>query len=279
MLLPSASTEFLALFGGALHSSPSPQTHSQWAQDFGLNLLYLQLPCDSEADFIQLAGALMRCSQFKGGNITNPFKTAAFQLNNVEIDPSALVCGAGNTLYRQGQRWMLSNTDLAGCMSSIRTALTPNPPPFDVIILGTGAMSRTVSVAMERVCQELKTQPVRTRTVGRVELASHDFGHLHENDTQLRVVINTLPSATQAEADLRATRYLTALQSMDHATRAHVLFDLSYIETRTSAFARENGLTVETGRNLFQVQARESFKLWTQIDLPTDAAVQWPHPE
>lgn len=278
MLLPSGSTELLALFGGALRSSPSPQTHTHWARSCGLNLIYVPLTCASDLDFLQLANALMNCPQFKGGNITNPFKTAALRLEGIELAQSAQVCGAGNTLHHNGQNWVLSNTDLAGCMQSIRTLLTPSPTSFEIITLGTGAMSRTVAVAFERVCSELKIELQQSRVVSRAELESGTFGPLDGHRVERSVVVNTLPASTQVEADARATHFLKALQST-RVAETFALFDLSYHETETLKHARDNGWTVETGRQLFHVQARESFKLWTNIDLPSDSGVQWPSSE
>lgn len=278
MSLPSGSTELLALFGGAIRLSPSPQTHTYWAQKSGIDLVYMPLTCESETDFLQLASALMGCTQFKGGNITNPFKRTALQLPGILIDDSARDCGAGNTLSRCGENWLLSNTDLLGCISSLRRVLKHCQHTFDCFILGTGAMSRTVLVALDRVCTELAIQPQHIEILGRAQLSNNDYCFLQTKPNHLRVVVNTLPSATQSEADIQASRLLKALESAS-AADSYALFDLSYAETQAIRYARTNDWTVESGHHLFETQARESFKLWTNRYPPIDVSVQWQNRE
>ncbi|MEY2987372.1 MAG: hypothetical protein RJB13_893 [Pseudomonadota bacterium] len=278
MLLPSGSTEMLALFGAAIHASPSPRTHTHWAQSLGLNLLYLPLTCTNEAEFLNLASSLMSCPQFRGGNITNPFKTAALKLPNIELNESTLACGAGNTLHRIGDSWRLSNTDLSGCESSIHKILKDCSLPIDVFILGTGAMSRTVSVALDRVSSELQLKPRKILKISRGVLELGSFEVLNSILPTHCLVINTLPGSTQSEADTRATQFLSSLASSRNAD-SFVLFELSYTETQAIQFARSNGWAVETGHHLFETQAKESFKLWTNHYPPSESDVQWPNRE
>lgn len=278
MQIPTGSTELLALFGGDLRYSPSPQTHSHWANSLGLNLVYLPLTCTTEQEFKTLVSALMRCPQFKGGNITNPFKKAALQLPNIQIEESARNCGAANTLHRCESNWKLSNTDLIGCAESLRKLLQGRPNSFRVFILGDGAMAETVSAALNHLSIELRITPQHVYWFNRANLAHRSYNQLRLEPTDLGLCINTLPTATQPDANVAASAFLNWMNTA-HVALSHALFEMSYLDTMPTQFARANNWAVEDGARLFEIQARESFKLWTSHLPPSGAGVQWQSPK
>lgn len=278
MQLPTGSTELLALFGGDLRYSPSPQTHSHWAHILRLNLVYLPLTCKSEQDFMRLVSALVCCPQFKGGNITNPFKKVALQLPNIQIEESARVCGAANTLHRCENNWKLSNTDLIGCLESLRTLLKGRPDSFRVFILGDGAMAETVSAAMKLLSVELRITPRHVYRFNRTDLTHQSYNQLILEPTDLGLCINTLPTATRPDANVAASAFLNWMNTARVAL-SHALFEMSYLDTMPTQFARANNWAVEDGTRLFEIQARESFKLWTSHLPPSGSGVQWQSPK
>lgn len=281
-MIPNGSTELLALFGRDISNSPSPATHSLWAELLKLNYLYLPLHCPDEESFHSLGSALMACKNFRGANITNPFKRVALSLPGVELDTTAARCGAANTLYRAetesgGLAWRLANTDLAGCSASIRKILsqqiefTNKERKLIFITLGTGAMARTCSRAIEEFRTEF--QIIQNTQLQR-QLLEEDFDAnqiLEAQSADELILINTLPTGTSGEADQTALRALNKINQQTRHMRKH-LFEVSYVNTRLSRQASSLRWNVIHGDLLFETQARESFKLWTDHSAPPNLA-------
>lgn len=286
MFLPNGSTELLALFGAELSQSPSPATHSDWARLANLNWIYLPMTCRDDVGFHNLANSLMGCRDFRGANITNPFKTSALQLPGVSIDSSAELCGAANTLYRGDDTaktdWRLANTDLEGCSESIRKILNCDRSlgrPDDTIlfvIFGTGAMARTCCVAIEQL--EPSANSKQTIKLSRTELEQRKFDTICSFQPNSLVVINTLPTGTSAEADLLALQCIEILNRLNVSARKY-LFEVSYMKTKSCQLARSLFWNVVEGDVLFETQARASFKLWARRPSPTQATALTPSGE
>ncbi|MEY4065552.1 MAG: hypothetical protein RIR26_1760 [Pseudomonadota bacterium] len=279
--MPDGKTELLGLFGGELGQSPSPATHSAWAQHANLNWVYLPLPCPSEDSFLSLATELMQSVFFRGANITNPFKVSALKLPNVAWDASVERCGAANTLYRsmtpQGEcQWRLSNTDIVGCLSSLERIFQSDrmtgisKDHLKVVLLGGGAMMKTYSAALNLFFQKSNHKPDLTVWT-RLDLEKpfpREFPQGREQATgSSLMLINTLPCGTSAEADENALRALHALDA-SVMTNQKFYLDAGYLESNTRKTAFQLNWYTVGGAGLFEAQARASFKLWTGFDAP-----------
>ncbi|MFZ9519473.1 MAG: shikimate dehydrogenase family protein [Silvanigrellaceae bacterium] len=297
--LPDGQSQFCALFGKELGRSPSPATHTAWARAAGLNLQYSALQTQNEGEFHALVDGLRGSLNFRGGNITNPFKTTAMRLDSVGIDTSAFRCGAANTLYRVGETaghgWRIANTDLYGCSESLKKILEEiavESRSLKVVILGTGAMMRTCVCALEDLPGFLNTIEtililgrcnafdVNFRSVS-VPQKKLDLKYAHFNEVihigekssnskahQHLICINTLPSGTSSEANALAELSLTKLGLQMQWTSKH-LFCVGYGDLRLHRWAEQKGWQVVNGDLLFEIQARASFKLWTGVEAPS----------
>ncbi|MEN9809950.1 MAG: hypothetical protein RLZZ488_1517 [Pseudomonadota bacterium] len=288
------TTQLLVLLGKDLSRSPSPATHTQWAQIRKLNFHYNAMSTNSEAEFISLAESLMRSQHFAGGNITNPFKSAALKLDGVSVDAAALRCGAANTLYRREEfstvSWHLTNTDLLGCSESIQkimSSIGPDSSIVDLIVLGRGAMARTVLRAVEDF-SALSGVEFDALIGGRDSLPIdplpkfnlNSFRYFNLNDEALvtnvaenlptnrhLLCINTLPGGTNTEAETTIHNTLRTLSNSGH-WQQRKFFCVSYAEQTWHSTARQLGWDVINGDLLFEIQARAAFKLWTGVDAP-----------
>ncbi|MBM3382568.1 MAG: hypothetical protein FJY29_09035 [Betaproteobacteria bacterium] len=286
MLHPNGTTQMLALFGEDLRLSPSPATHTAWAEQAGLNWVYLPMPCQNETAFMSLCSALMECSGFQGGNITNPFKRSALNLPGVKLDGSAELCRAANTLYRVSENnqsvWRLANTDLAGCSETLSRILRSVNEQGDLnaalqfVILGTGAMADTCAQAISIACGHQHNSS--TTLLSRTQLERGEIlKHVPQNRKSHIVVINALPSGTRPEADRLAS---TALEELDQLpVYSKHLFEISYLETPASKHASSSGWGVTRGEILFEEQARASFKLWARCSASNSTTALQPSRE
>ena len=85
--------------------------------------------------------------ELKGINITIPYKVNALEACDV-IDPRAERIGCVNTMVRKNEKWYGYNTDYDGFVFTLNHA-SINVSNKDCIILGDGASSATVHVALE----------------------------------------------------------------------------------------------------------------------------------
>ena len=91
----------------------------------------------------ELPAALKRLRQpdVAGANVTIPHKQAVMQHMD-GLDPEAVKARAVNTIVREGDRLVGSNTDIAAIRSVI-TSVGVEPKGANVVIFGTGAVSYT----------------------------------------------------------------------------------------------------------------------------------------
>lgn len=94
-------------------------------------------------------GILFPSAEVIGFNITIPHKVAAFlfveALNReAELDYSARMTGAVNTVKRVGQKLVGANTDVKGFMDSLQEGLRFNPENKNIIVFGCGGAGRAV---------------------------------------------------------------------------------------------------------------------------------------
>ena len=85
--------------------------------------------------------------ELKGINITIPYKVNALEACDV-IDPRAKRIGCVNTMVRKNEKWYGYNTDYDGFVFTLNHA-SIDVSNKDCIILGDGASSATVHVALE----------------------------------------------------------------------------------------------------------------------------------
>ena len=87
--------------------------------------------------------------ELKGINITIPYKVNALEACDV-IDPRAERIGCVNTMVRKNEKWYGYNTDYDGFVFTLNHA-SIDVSNKDCIILGDGASSATVHVALENL--------------------------------------------------------------------------------------------------------------------------------
>lgn len=130
--------ERYGLIGWPVSHSYSAQIHrALGGYDYGL------WPIEAEA-----LGAFLTRRAFDGINVTMPYKSAVLPYLD-EVDPLADALGAVNTIVREGTRLVGYNTDVEG----FKSLLSAFDAPFHgtkVLILGTGATSRTAHLVFEQ---------------------------------------------------------------------------------------------------------------------------------
>jgi len=124
--------------GSPINHSLSPFLHRAAASYLNLDLEYEK----QDVPKGQLTNFLTQ-GHFQGVSVTMPLKTEAFELA-IERSDSSRLTGVANTLTRVESGWFCSNTDVYG----IARALQVLPPPERIVLIGSGATTRSALSAL-----------------------------------------------------------------------------------------------------------------------------------
>ncbi len=137
------------LLGRSILASRSPELHEQEAAALGLDLSYELFDFSDRGWRDEDLGTVMgrlAAGGFSGFNVTYPFKQAVMPLLD-ELDESALVVGAVNTVAVREGRLIGYNTDMAGFRESFGDGL-PGAATGRVVQLGAGGAGAAVASAL-----------------------------------------------------------------------------------------------------------------------------------
>ena len=230
------------LLGEKLGHSFSPQIHRALT---GCD--YRLLPTAPEA-----VEDLLRRREFKGLNVTIPYKRAVIPLCD-EIDPRAAAIGAVNTVVCRKGRLTGYNTDLDG-IKYLAGRAGVDMAGKKVVILGSGGTSRTARAAAE----ELGAAEIAV--ISRRGEDSYDNLSRHAD---AQVLINTTPVGMYPNCGL-------APVSLDDFPNLTGVLDAVYNPLRTALVmaAEERGLPCSCGLPMLVAQARRSAELFTGTSIP-----------
>src|SRR5216684_4952056 len=141
----SGAGRHIYLLGNGISYSASPAMQNAAFEALGLDWTYemLDIPPDQLPEVMRR----LRSADAGGANVTIPYKHAVMEHLD-GIDAEALRARAVNTIAKDGERLIGSNTDVDG----IRAALAEvalEPRGADVIVLGAGGSARAAAVALD----------------------------------------------------------------------------------------------------------------------------------
>ena len=110
-------TTVFAVLGWPIAHSRSPAMHNAAFAAAGLDAVYVPLAVPEAR--LPAAVAALRALGIAGCNVTLPHKHAIMALLD-EVDATAQAIGAVNTVWRQDERLLGTNTDGAGLCASLR---------------------------------------------------------------------------------------------------------------------------------------------------------------
>jgi len=261
----------IVLLGDPVAHSVSPAMHNAAFRVLGLSGCYTarRVPPECLAEAV----AELRRAEYRGANVTIPYKEAALSLVD-DVAPDAAAIGAVNTIVRDGARLHGDNTDAAGLLAALEGDLGIVPYGLRILLLGAGGAARAAAAALlshgpasltiynrDRARAERLATTMGARYGGRVRAASHAEALVEGADVDLIV------NATSAGLDC-VSLPLDGLQPRSGAA----LYDMVYTPTPTPLMRElaARGTTVADGLSMLVAQAAASFALWTGQTPPTD---------
>ena len=268
----------LFVVGNPVEHSKSPMIHNYWLTRYNLAFRYekLKLSLDDgifEKQKLDLIKKI-REDKIKGVNITVPFKT---KFNNVvdDIDESAHLAKAINTIYKRGGKVIGGNTDGIGFCNSLKDDFNFSVPKI-IQILGAGGAA--YGVLSELIKYEPSVIYLCNRTISNAKNLANNFKAagisrntkwiIHDLSfnvpSRVELFINT--SYLGMKADHKLDNYLKGMSMQGF------VYDINYNQEFTifNMMANNRGIDSQknvNGKYMLIRQAAESFKKWFNIKL------------
>lgn len=140
-----ADTEFFGLLGFPVRKSLSPAMHNANFRALGMNAVYT--PYEVTEETVGNVIPALETLRFKGLNVTMPLKQKIIDYLD-ELDDTASLCNAVNTVYWKNGRLCGSNTDGVGFVRGLKEQGQYDPAGKSCLIFGAGGASRGVAFAL-----------------------------------------------------------------------------------------------------------------------------------
>lgn len=259
-----AATKVYGVAGNPIRSSLSPLMMNTAFRRETVNAVYLALQTSKADDLFKLA----REVPIQGLSITMPLKQDVMPLLE-RTDPLSAKIGAVNTILRaQDGKFYGFNTDVAGIVAPLERRLSLKNAK--VLVLGAGGAARAAVFG----CRDKGAEVFilnRTHETAQ-KLARQSGSKAIKRDvlakSQFDVIINATPIGMASNTSKNApTSPLEAAE-----INARYVFDLVYnpIETPLLRLARQKGIPVITGVEMFVQQGARQFEIWTGKPAPEE---------
>jgi shikimate dehydrogenase len=251
----------LAVFGQPISRSLSPEIHTRFAAQAGLDIDYRAIEATPES-FGRLVGELDRAGG-RGCNVTVPFKGDAWRLATVCSD-RANRAEAANTLVFTKSDWYADNTDGGGLVNDLRAAGNCNLEDARICLLGAGGAARGVVAAL--LGEQPRSLLIANRTANRaVVLAERhaDLGPVRgggldglDDHGPFDLVINATSLGHGGGTPALPDTLLAA---------GGLFYDMNYGQAAKPLreLCKDRGMAYRDGLGMLVGQAALSFELWT----------------
>jgi shikimate dehydrogenase len=232
--------------------------HNAGFRSLGLDWTYELLDVSPE----ELPAALKRLREpdVAGANVTIPHKQGVMQQMDA-VDPEAVKARAVNTIVRDGDRLVGSNTDIAAIGSAI-ASVGVEPKGAKAVILGAGGAARAAAVALDGAHLTFVSRHADDADVPGRAIAWDDPS-VHSLTRSADLLINATPLGRREEMPIRPAAL----------PRDGAVIDLVYVTGGTPLVrkARSLGLRTADGWEVLLLQGAMAFEKWTGRPAPVDA--------
>jgi 3-dehydroquinate dehydratase / shikimate dehydrogenase len=255
-----ASTKVYGVVGNPVRHSLSPLMQNMAFRRETVNAVFLPLQTSRLNDLL----TLVREVPLHGLAVTMPFKSEILK-HLAKTDALSEKIGACNTVVRaQDGKLYGFNTDVAAVVRPLERRLPLKGAK--ILVLGAGGAGRAAVFGLaekgaevfilNRTAETAKklARQAKAKTIRRDALAKSSFD----------VIVNTTP------VGMRGVKPASLLEPEE--INARLVFDLVYnpIDTPLIRMAREKGLPVVTGVEMFVHQGARQFEIWTGKPAPEE---------
>jgi shikimate dehydrogenase len=263
----SGKTGVVGIFGDPVAHSLSPRMQNAAIQTSGLDAIYVPFHVTAA----QLCDAVksIRAMSIRGVNLTIPHKEAACDLVD-ELDASAQMIGAINTIVNDNGRLKGYNTDGLGLLKALKQELGCDVAGKRVLLLGAGGACRAALVAL---CQaKVSWIGIANRTRNRSQQLIEEFSAKFSGTAFAEYELgSSLLNTCDEPVDLLVNTTSVGLKGEDFGfpvvdclKPGGAVFDMVYAPEPTMLLnqARKRGLVAADGLGMLAAQGEAAFALW-----------------
>ena len=268
----TGKTQLLGVIGHPVSHSLSPLMHNAALTKLGLDYVYLPFPIAPEN--LERAIAGFASIGMVGFSITIPHKQAILPLLS-EISPIAQAIGAVNTVTRQGDKWVGTNTDVEGFIAPLQTTYHQDWSQKRAVILGNGGAARAVVAG----CIQLGLEEIHVvgRNLQKLQafhqswqnspfadkFQVHEWTELPNLLHQANLLVNTTPIGMYPHIEESPL----SSQEISYLPDA-IVYDLIYTPkpTKFLHLAEKQGAIIIDGLEMLVQQGAAALKIWLQQD-------------
>jgi 3-dehydroquinate dehydratase/shikimate dehydrogenase len=252
-----SAADLYGVVGSPITHSVSPAVHNASFRALGLDAVYLPLPAADVDDLLAFADAL----GLQGASVTIPFKVPLLE-RIAELDESARLTGAVNTIRRRGGSWQGTNTDVEGFLRPLDRRGTILDG-LRVSVLGAGGSARAVAVGLRERGARVTIHARRQQAAESVAaVASADVGPWPPSPGSWDLLVNCTPVGMHPD--------VTQSPLPDGPFDGRAVYDLIYNpqETRLLRDAKTAGCAIIGGLDMLVAQAEGQCRWWTGREPP-----------
>ncbi|MCC5623962.1 shikimate dehydrogenase [Nostoc sp. CHAB 5715] len=272
--LITGKTKLLGVIGYPVEHSLSPAMHNAAIANLGLDYVYLPFPIAPQNLEIAIAG--FAAIDVVGFNVTIPHKQAIMPLLS-KITPVAQAIGAVNTVSRQNNQWVGTNTDIEGFIAPLQTTYQQDWTQKVAVILGNGGAARAVVAG----CHQLGFAKIHVvgRNVQRLQefgnswnnssisenLQVHQWEELSKLIPQVNLLVNTTPIGMYPKVHESPL----SVEEIANLPKGAIAYDLIYIPKPTQFLeqAEKQGAIAIDGLEMLVQQGVAALKIWLQQEI------------
>lgn len=265
-----ADTEFFGLLGFPVRESLSAAMHNANFRALGMNAVYT--PYEVTEKTVGNVMPALETLRFKGLNVTMPLKQKIIEYLD-DLDETASVCNAVNTVYWKDGRLYGTNTDGLGFVRGLKEQGQYDPAGKNCLIFGAGGAARGVAFALAAAGvgsislwkrdsgdEKLKklASGLNAYRSGVCKVQSSDTDDIPGLINSSELIINATPLGMAPNTD--ATPFNT-----DLLRTGHMVCDLVYVphDTLLLRQAETKGARILYGYWMTIWQGVEAFRKWT----------------
>jgi 3-dehydroquinate dehydratase/shikimate dehydrogenase len=255
-----AATKVYGVAGNPIRSSLSPIMMNTAFRRETVNAVYLALQATKLSDLLKLVHEI----PIQGLSVTMPLKQEI--MSHLEkTDPLSAKIGACNTVLRaQDGKLYGFNTDVAGITGPLEKRMALRGAK--VLVLGAGGAARAAVFGLREKGAEVF---ILNRTAETAQKLARQAGaKTIKKDAVAKTTFDAIINATPiGMAGIKAAQMLEA---KDLNTK--LVFDLVYnpVETPLLRMARQKGIAIITGIEMFVQQGARQFEIWTGKPAPEE---------
>jgi shikimate dehydrogenase len=268
----------IGIIGHKIHHTMSPIIHTSAFKK--LNLDYDYGVMDVSAEMLPNLISSLRTLNFRGANITIPYKEKVIHLVD-EVSDEAKMINAVNTIVNNNGRLVGYNTDAHGVYISL-AYYAEEIKNNHVVIFGAGGAARATVYAIAKFFAPKRIMIVN-RTLGNADAIAEEFGPkfrltkfftTNDHDVAVReinvaaLLVNTTSVGMKPHVNFHPLPPNAVIQ------KNQLVFDIVYnpIETALLTIAHHAGARTISGVEMLLGQGAKAFELFTHHEFPIHTA-------